>query len=503
MAQRPHDPADGDPEPGTGGLLIPDRPSVPQPAGAAGARFGPAAKSPPGAEAGELLADYLNTWAAEFLRCLQLYGDSAGRAESAPEAARAVRRLGAAARRISGTLQSYRPLLDGAWADGLCTELGWLAALLAKEYECARQRDRLLGALHRLSDGPSRGGATASAQPSAERDGPSPGGRSTGKAGGPDSPRSAGHGERQNTRRGAGRDPGVSVGAARAGALLERRLTLSRTRAHSAALQAMGSSRFHAVADAVALLASEVPVDRERAARPAARELAPLADRARRRLGEAVAVLPLGTAGLAYNGEGLARSLAREAAGSSPGAPGDAGDVGDTGIAGDVGNDAAERAAAEAAGEFRGDTAAAPVPDAAWHRVRQLIRRYRYAREVLHGGDGRAAATDGGAQAAERSGEPAGPDRRSEGRGSGDAESSAGGPYVGEAALRRLARTLDRHREAADAAATAAAAAHTARIAPATAYALGVLHADQRAEVEAARFAFGRLWQQSAVPPGR
>lgn len=49
------------------------------------------------------------------------------------------------------------------------------------------------------------------------------------------------------------------MGAARAGALLERQLTLARTRAHSAALEALGSSRFHAVADAVALLASEVP----------------------------------------------------------------------------------------------------------------------------------------------------------------------------------------------------------------------------------------------------
>jgi anti-sigma-K factor RskA len=38
------------------------------------------------------------------------------------------------------------------------------------------------------------------------------------------------------------------------------------------------------------------------------------------------------------------------------------------------------------------------------------------------------------------------------------------------------------------------AAARTPRIAPATAYALGVLHADQRQEVEQARFAFVHLW---------
>ncbi|CAM5344081.1 hypothetical protein SANTM175S_01083 [Streptomyces antimycoticus] len=36
-------------------------------------------------------------------------------------------------------------------------------------------------------------------------------------------------------------------------------------------------------------------------------------------------------------------------------------------------------------------------------------------------------------------------------------------------------------------------------IAPATAYALGVLHADQRHEVEAARFAFGRIWRRVAT----
>ncbi|MBP0461099.1 hypothetical protein JFN87_27085, partial [Streptomyces bomunensis] len=58
---------------------------------------------------------------------------------------------------------------------------------------------------------------------------------------------------------------------------------------------------------------------------------------------------------------------------------------------------------------------------------------------------------------------------------------------------------LDRHRDAAEAAAAAASAARTPRIAPATAYALGVLHADQRLEVEAARFAFQRLWQQHAA----
>ncbi|MDX3051322.1 hypothetical protein PV378_33255, partial [Streptomyces scabiei] len=58
---------------------------------------------------------------------------------------------------------------------------------------------------------------------------------------------------------------------------------------------------------------------------------------------------------------------------------------------------------------------------------------------------------------------------------------------------------LNRHRDASEAGSAAAAAARTPRIAPATAYALGVLHADQRHEVEAARFAFQQSWKKKAV----
>ncbi|MGW7556132.1 CHAD domain-containing protein, partial [Streptomyces rimosus] len=95
--------------------------------------------------------------------------------------------------------------------------------------------------------------------------------------------------------------------------------------------------------------------------------------------------------------------------------------------------------------------------DAPWHQVRILARLSRYAQEVLD------------------------PD---------DID-----PRLAEAG-----RALERHRDAAEAAAAAAAAARTPRIAPATAYALGVLHADQRHEVEAARFAFGRAWIPVPVP---
>jgi hypothetical protein len=202
----------------------------------------------------------------------------------------------------------------------------------------------------------------------------------------------------------------LTVGAAKAGALLERQLTLARTRAHSTALQALGSSRFHAVADKVAVLASEVPLT------PAApmTDLRPLAGAARERLTDAVAALPLVTAGHPYNAEALVHGLSPDPA---------------------------------------------PHPqDGPWHQVRLLLRLYRYAREVLYGDNA---------------------------------------PV--DVRLLTAGQALNRHRDASEAAAAAASAARTPRIAPATAYALGVLHADQRHEVEAARFAFQQSWQKQAV----
>lgn len=102
--------------------------------------------------------------------------------------------------------------------------------------------------------------------------------------------------------------------------------------------------------------------------------------------------------------------------------------------------------------------AAGESQDAPWHQTRLLLRLHRYATEALHTG-----------------GEP-------------------------DSVLYEAARALDRHRDAAEAATAAATAARTPRIAPATAYALGVLHADQRHEVEAARFAFQRAWRRTTAP---
>ncbi|MDT9698719.1 CHAD domain-containing protein [Streptomyces sp. P17] len=442
---------------------------------------------------GEALETYLRTQAMEFLRALRLHretgggdGGSPGRAKSRAgengsqegvDAARALRR---SARRISGSLHTFRPFLDPDWSERIRPELAWLSGTLAMEHAYAARLERLLLALHRLSGAtvfptqpgaprdtgatasatPGRGSSTADASAAGRGAGTAeaaPGGRASaadgaasrggaasgGGAGTTDAaagsraagaapvplkaaPGNAGHPSHPTatTERGkltadapstTGPAPhppaptergNLTVGAAKAGALLERQLTLARTRAHSSALQALGSSRFHAVADNIAVLASEVPLT------PTAStaDLRPLAAAAEERLTDAVSALPLVTAGHPYNAEALIHGLSPDPA---------------------------------------------PHPqDAPWHQVRLLLRLHRYAREALLGEDA---------------------------------------PL--DVRLLTAGQALDRHRDASEAAAAAAAAARTPRIAPATAYALGVLHADQRHEVEAARFAFQQSWQ--------
>ncbi|MEU1050056.1 CHAD domain-containing protein [Streptomyces sp. NPDC005897] len=380
---------------------------------------------------------YLRAQATEFLRALRRHRESgtgagtgaeaagangahrAHRAHGGPDraappaddvdAARALRR---AARRISATLHTFQPLLDADWAEELRPELAWLSGTLAMEHAYASRLERLLQALHRLSGSTAfpaprpvgRAAVTAAAPPTAS---PVPAAAH---------PASANRGN-------------LTVGAAKAGALLDRQLTLARTRAHSAALQCLGSSRFHAVADKVALLASEVPlssVGRGAASAPgpdaAPVDLGPLATAARERLTDAVAALPLVTAGSPYNAEALVHGLSPDPA---------------------------------------------PHPqDAPWHQVRLLLRLHRYALEALAG-----------------------------------AEAGSAGAADGSVDVRLLAagEALNRHRDAAEAAAAAAQAARTPRIAPATAYALGVLHADQRHEVEAARYAFQHSWRKEPI----
>ncbi|KOU56752.1 hypothetical protein ADK57_41240 [Streptomyces sp. MMG1533] len=429
--------------------------------------------------------------ATEFLRALRLHRETGGTAagangaEDSVDAARALRR---SVRRISGSLHTFRPLLDADWSDAVRPELSWLSGTLAMEHAYGARLDRLLLALHRLSGavfpapaqspnmtgtlgtatGRSSGGSRGGGFPAGSAAGGSaadtaPGGTaadttSAGAAKGTPSAtaraaagtapaaraavptRSAGAervgtGGTSQALKALGEEPGnagpsalpapapdrgnLTVGAAKAGALLERQLTLARTRAHSTALQALGSSRFHAVADSIALLASEVPLT----ATATTTALYPFAAAAEERLTDAIAALPLVTAGNPYNAQALIHGLSPDPA---------------------------------------------PHPqDAPWHQVRLLLRLHRYAREVLDGHGGSSAAEIGGAPVDVR--------------------------------LLTAGQALDRHRDASEAAAAAAQAARTPRIAPATAYALGVLHADQRHEVEAARFAFQQSWQKQAV----
>ncbi|WP_031050112.1 CHAD domain-containing protein [Streptomyces sp. NRRL F-5650] len=396
------------------------------------------------------MADYLRAQATEFLRALRRHhesgagagagtgpgpGAASGAARTTPPAddVDAVRALRRAARRISGTLHTFQPLLDAGWAEEMRPELAWLSGTLAMEHAYAARLDRLLQALHRLSGSsafpaprptdrttpatvPTTTTTTATATATAAG--------ATAPAGGPASARPA------SPDRGS-----LTVGAAKAGALLDRQLTLARTRAHSTALQALGSSRFHAVADKIALLASEVPLRApgrpDRAAAPATSapatgpgttpspDLRPLAAAAEERLTDAVAALPLVAAGSPYNAQALVHGLSPDPA---------------------------------------------PHPqDAPWHQVRLLLRLHRYALEALAGAD------------------------------AGSARDAV------DVRLLAAGEALDRHRDASEAAAAAAQAARTPRIAPATAYALGVLHADQRHEVEAARYAFQHCWRKEPI----
>ncbi|MGP4004715.1 CHAD domain-containing protein [Streptomyces sp. 8N706] len=444
--------------------------------------------------AGDVLAGYLHGQAADFLRSLRLHRESGADAEEAVEAGRQLRR---AARRIGGALLTFRPLTDTAWSDPLRAELAWLTGTLAREHAYSARLARLRAALHRLSGadqataagaGPDGWGrapsdwydlcdaltATDGDRISAARSDGRTARGATEAQWGPTAQRSASQSAAPTQRHAssaAAPAPGaLTVGAARAGALLERQLTLARTRAHSAALQVLGSSRFHAVADAVAVLASEAPLDSVAAAGSPDEVLRPLADQARRQLVEAVDALPLYRAGHPYNAEALVHGLAATAAADAP--------------------------------------PATEQQDAPWHQVRLLLRLCRYAEEVLDAAD------------PAQSGDPSDSPVPEGATGGPMPEGSAGGPGPGgspgpegcvasgcrgdggpslRVRLTSAAQALERHRDASEAAAAAAAAARTPRIAPATAYALGVLHADQRHDVEAARFAFGRLWQRLAV----
>ncbi|MER6981799.1 CHAD domain-containing protein, partial [Streptomyces carpinensis] len=188
-----------------------------------------------GAPTVDALAGYLRAQATEFLRALRLHRETGGgAANGSAESVDAARALRRSARRISGSLHTFRPLLDESWAEELRPELAWLSGTLAREHAYQARLERLLLALHRLSPQADKAAGVADLA-------------DLGTAGTLPRPPAPDRGN-------------LTVGAAKAGALLDRQLTLARTRAHSTALQALGSSRFHAVADKVAVLASDVPL---------------------------------------------------------------------------------------------------------------------------------------------------------------------------------------------------------------------------------------------------
>ncbi|MEZ0064908.1 hypothetical protein ABIA32_000896 [Streptacidiphilus sp. MAP12-20] len=295
-------------------------------------------------------------------------------------------------RRVDGALHGFGGLLDPAWGETLRGDLAALIVTLGQERGYARRLTRLLAAVDSLT-------CTDVAVPL---------------------PRTA---ESGSPAAAAAAEPPVGgllahhPGAPKARAMLERQLTLARSRSHTAALQELGSARFHSLADRMTLLVSDLPLRAPGAGHPPERLLAYAA-----RMGEAleltVSRLPLERAALPYNGDALHRVPLR--------------------------------ASTDPAGQSAHD-------DAAWTRVGAAVRYARYALEVC------------GPLLGERAEEPL-------------------------AGLARLAGELERQQEAVDAAEAAALAARTPRITPATAYVLGVVHADQRLEVEAARHAFSRTW---------
>ncbi|MGK4582395.1 CHAD domain-containing protein [Kitasatospora sp. HPMI-4] len=350
------------------------------------ARTGPKAAN---ASTGEILSGYLTAQAGAFLRALpQAVGEAGSRPGALPAggasaaAAAGTEELLRAVRRIGGALHTFAAAFERDWSAETRSELRWLLNLLAQEPALLRRSARLLAALDSLS----------------ETDPLGPG-------------MLAGH-----------------AGAPKARALLERQLTLARTRAHSTVLQELRSARLHALADRMTLLAGDVPL-LDGVARQEGGTLPPLAAEAFGALAAEAQRLPLSRAATPYGGEGLRRLGTVPAAREPSAEPRTRG------------------------GEVDADSAVA-ADDAPWHRVRILVKRARYALEVC---------------------------------GAPDAE------------LDLLDCTLHRHQEAADAAVTVATAARTPRITPATAYVLGVVHADQRLEVEAARYAFGHQWPNLAL----
>jgi CHAD domain-containing protein len=142
----------------------------------------------------EVLRSYLAAQSTAFLAQLPRLR------EGKPEASHKIR---VACRRARSMLRTYRPLLDGDWADELAVQIADFTEIVAPERDIEVVRERLLTALDQLSDD--------------------------------------------------------SSGAVRARTLLERMLHRDYALAHEATLAALAGQKFHALADRLALAPETLP----------------------------------------------------------------------------------------------------------------------------------------------------------------------------------------------------------------------------------------------------
>lgn len=142
----------------------------------------------------EVLRAYLAAQSAAFLAQLPRLR------EGKPEASHKIR---VACRRSRSMLRTYRPLIDGGWADELAAQIADFTEIVAPERDIEVVRESLLKALDELGD--------------------------------------------------------ESSGAVRARTLLERMLHREYAAAHEATLAALAGPRFHALADQLALAPETMP----------------------------------------------------------------------------------------------------------------------------------------------------------------------------------------------------------------------------------------------------
>lgn len=174
----------------------------------------------------EVLRAYLAAQSAAFLAQLPRLR------EGKPEASHKIR---VACRRSRSMLRTYRPLIDGGWADELAAQIADFTEIVAPERDIEVVRESLLKAIDELGD--------------------------------------------------------ESSGAVRARTLLERMLHREYAAAHEATLAALAGPRFHALADQLALAPETMPGLPESYA-PAPEAMYPLVTRTYELVERRVAGLP-------------------------------------------------------------------------------------------------------------------------------------------------------------------------------------------------------------------